>query len=50
MSGINRVINNENAKNGESQEALAKELLNANEEAAKDEGGEYEKEEKESKE
>lgn len=44
MSGSNRLITNENAKNNESQEELAKDLLNADEEAAKDEGGEFEKE------
>ncbi len=44
MSGTNRLINNENAKNNESEAELTKELMNANEEAAKDEAGEYEKE------
>ncbi len=44
MSGARKIVQSENAKNNESQEQLAKDLMNTNEEAAKDEGGEYEKE------
>ena len=44
MSGTNRLILSENEKNKESQDELAKDLLNANSEGAKDQAGEYEKE------
>ncbi len=42
MSGQRKVIQSENALKNESQEKLAAELLNANEEAIDDEAGEYE--------
>ncbi len=44
MSGTNRLITNENAKNNESEKELVKDLENANVEAVKDQAGEYESE------
>ena len=43
MSGSRKVVQSENALKNESQEMLAKQLENTNEEAIKDEAGEYEK-------
>lgn len=44
MSGTNRLINNENAEEGGSEEQLTKDLENANEVAAEEEGESKEEE------